>query len=479
MAKNLKENLQKLVDENVISVAKDTKGKYYYMINNDDGIAAAYLPYENEIGKALKKLYFTQYGEFLSQQDIQNAIDMFEIMGAEKVEEIEVCKRIYNNGFQYAYELNKDTGDVLWIENGKASIEKMEGVIFHYAVNYANQVIPDLSVKPKQLLKYMRCHFCLENDNEVKLLTLFLVTSFWGLGINHPLLILTGEKGSSKSTTLRKLDLLIDPKTSDLGGGIPKGSDGLAIRLSNSYFVPLDNLSSLTRKTSDMLAIAITGGSVTKRALYKNSEEVVLDVKAVVAVNGVSLVAKESDLLDRSLIINLKRIPPEKITTEEKLWAEFEADRAKILGCCFNILASALNDTEEVKLNKLIRMADFQIACVKVGKVLGISEDEVSALLWENQKIVNTCTLDEDTVGLCVIELMKDKKKYQGSVSQLLCDLLDIADRNGMPSTVLPRTPNHLSIRLDKARSNLEAVGKITYYIKNIGAFKQIVIIKK
>ena len=255
----------------------------------------------------------------------------------------------------------------------RASIETVEGVIFRHPANYADQVKPDLRIKPTRLLHYVEKNFNLKSERELKLLTLFLVTSFWGLGINHPMLVLTGEKGSSKSTTLRKLESLIDPKSTNVGGGIPKGSDGLELKLHNNYFTSLDNLSSLSRRVSDTLAVAVTGGSVSKRALYQNTNEIVLDLKSVVAVNGVSLVAKESDLLDRSLIITLKRIEPDEIVTEEALQKQFEEDRAKILGCIFKVLASAFHDKKPVEKQKLIRMADFHVACIKAGRVLGLS----------------------------------------------------------------------------------------------------------
>lgn len=478
-SKRLKENIQELLDKKLIKILKDDKGEYYCSIEKDGGGNVTYSFYESEVKKNLKKLYYSRFNEILSVQDVKSAVEIVETIGFDKAEKIEVCKRIFNKDFQYAYELNREEGTAVWIENGVASIEKIEGIIFHHAANYANQVNPNLKIKPTKLLDYMRKHFNLKTDREVKLLTLFLVTSFWGLGINHPMLVLTGEKGSSKSSTLRKLENLIDPKSSDLGGGIPRGSDGLEIRLANSYFVTFDNLSSLSRRVSDILALAVTGGSVTKRKLYKDSEEVVLNLKSVVAINGVSLVAKESDLLDRSLIIALKRIEAEKIVTENELWEEFERDRPGILGCCFKVLAAAMDDTEEIKAKKKIRMADFHVACIKVGRVLGLSEDEVSDILWENQKNINKYTLDEDVVALAVIELMQDKKGYTNSVSGLLCDLLDIVNMNGMPSTVLPKTPNHLSSRLSKVKSNLQSEYGITYNIKNIGTFKEITIKKR
>lgn len=477
MSKDLQANVQALIQKETIRAVKDKQGEHYCLISNEADVVRPYLLYSNDFRIAFKKLYMQRFNEFLTSQEVQYAVELIEIIGTDGVEQVEICKRIFNNGEQYAYELNQE-GKAVWIEDGIAITGNVEGILFKHSANYSNQAEPNLKIEPKKLLHYVRAHFNFRSEMEVKLFTLYLVTSFWGLNINHPILVITGEKGSSKSTTMRKLEELIDPKNS-VGGGIPKGADGLEIRLSNSYLLVLDNLSSLSRKVSDTLAVAATGGSVTKRALYRDTDEVVLDLKAVIAINGVSLVAKESDLLDRSLIITLKRLTPKEIRTEEELWNEFETDKPDILGCCFKTLAVALNDDEPIKTQELIRMADFHVACIKVGRALGISEKEVSDILWKNQSNVNKCTLDEDTVALCVIELMKKRKLYTNSVSGLLCDLQDIAYDNGMTNMVLPKTPNHLSNRLSKVKSNLQSEYGIHYTIKNKGTFKEIQIQKK
>ncbi len=91
---------------------------------------------------------------------------------------------------------------------------------------------------------------------------------------------------------------------------------------------------------------------MTKRALYHNTKEVVLNIKAMIAINGVSVVARESDLLDRSLILELNRISAKKIKSEQELWEEFEQDRPKILGCIFRILSEALYDDEPITVKE-------------------------------------------------------------------------------------------------------------------------------
>lgn len=389
----------------------------------------------------------------------------------------ETAKRIYSGKECWAYELNEDSGECVVITPDEVYLGQVPHVIFKHSTDYANQIEADWDIEVETIFSLIHKHFNLKDKQQEKLLVLYLVTAFWGMNIHHPILILTGEKGSSKSTTMRKLERLIDPKKSDLCG-LPKGSDGLELRLSNTYFVTLDNLSYIRRNVSDTLARAVTGGSVTKRALYENTKEIVIDIKALVAMNGVSLVAKESDLLDRSLILELSRISSSAIQTEEQLWEDFEKDRPKILGCIFQILSVVLFDKNEPVIPNKIRLADFHIACVKVGRVLGLSSEEVSELLWHNQRNINLKSIEQDMVACCLLELMSKRKEYVNSVTGLLRDLGEIAARNGIVGSALPRTPNHLSNRLSKIKSNLQAEYNISYNIANVGAFKEITIKK-
>lgn len=72
-----------------------------------------------------------------------------------------------------------------------------------------------------------------------------------------------------------------------------------------------------------------------------------------------------------------------------------------------------------------------------------------------------------------------ERECYTDSMSKLLCDLQDIAVENGMTENVLPRTPNHLRMRLDKIKSNLENEFGIHYVVKPTSTFKQITLKKK
>ena len=460
--------LQMLFEKEIISLVHNSDNERLLIVAG--GITPLCQSYS-----VLRKVFFERFKIFLNTAQLQTLIEFLEIHPLTDDTVYESACRIYNGKDCLAYELNKDTEECIVITPEEINISNVPNVYFKHAADFENQVEPSWDVEPKDIFSYIHHHFNLKNEKQEKLLVLYLVAAFFGLQISHSLLILTGEKGSSKSTTMRKLEKLIDPKRSDLCG-IPKGTDGLELRLANTYFVCLDNLSSINRNISDTIARAVTGGSVTKRALYHNTKEVVLNIKAMIAINGVSVVARESDLLDRSLILELNRISAKKIKSEQELWEEFEQDRPKILGCIFLILSEALYDDKPITVKEKIRLADFHIACIKVGRVLGMTDEEVSELLWENQRKINRHSIDEDMVACCVIELMKNKKSYINSMTGLLGDLNEIATQNSIIGSVLPKTPNHLSNRLSKIRSNLQAEYSITYNIANVGSFKQITI---
>lgn len=476
---NMLANLNELLKgRTIIAKGKDNK-ELYLVIIEDDNSTKGYALNSSEFTAIIKHKYYECYNDLVNNSSIEQFKELIKVKYHNTSTIINVAKRVFYEGGVYSYELERDNNTQLVIKDGEAFLGADTTVVFTHPTDYADQVIPNLEVEPTELLSYMKKYFRM-GDNELKLLTLYLVTSFYGLSISHPILVLVGEKGSSKSTSLRMLEKLIDPKVSGLTT-IPKTSDALDLRLANSYFVTLDNLSKLSRDVSDTLARAVTGGSTTRRALYQNTEEIVLNIKALVAINGVTLVAKESDLLDRSLILTLQRIPADEIKTEEELWADFEEDRSAILGCCFLILAQVLSDNEPVVLEEKIRMADFNVACVKVGRALGWNEEEVSKILWQNQEVANKKTIDEDIVALAVIELMSKYKSgscYVNSVSGLLCDLRDVLDSNGIDRYLLPKLPNHLSNRLSKVASSLKAEYGIEFSIRNAGTFKRITITK-
>lgn len=459
------ERIPKLVSKGTVTVMRDSSDTYICSIPIGEQLKT-FLLHSKEFKRAFKSFWYRKYSEQLRDNQLTNIIGFLEIVGYDKKLDYTLENRIYNdNKGQILYDLNCDTEELVCIENGECYLAKSDEPYFLRSSNFKNQIEPDFnfSEKPEKLLDFVRKHFFLGSDKKVKLISIYIVACLTGMSFNKPLLVLKGEKGSSKSSTLRKLELIIDPKQSGICS-FPKTRDGLTLRLANSFFTCFDNLSYLSQNDSDLLAISITGGSTSDRALYENTAERICNIHSIVAINCIGMVVRSADLLDRTLLIQLARIPSNKIQTEESMWHSFNKDLPKILGCAFGALAQALVIKSKPKTTERIRMADFHEFAIKAGTVLGISEDEVNELLFENQRELSVDAIYSNQAALCVIELMKDKEQYEASPTQCLSDLRRIAKKLGIDSYILPKDAARLTSTLDKVKSELLKVYGISFH---------------
>ncbi len=133
----------------------------------------------------------------------------------------------------------------------------------------------------------------------------------------------------------------------------------LMLAATNSWVVALDNLSRLPTWFSDALCRLATGGGFATRTLYENDEETLFTATRPIITNGIEELATRSDLLDRSVIVNLPAIPPEKRKTEAEFRREFEFVRPFILGSVLGGVSQALRNVDTVQLEQKPRMADF------------------------------------------------------------------------------------------------------------------------
>ncbi|HKF95677.1 MAG TPA: hypothetical protein VKB96_14000 [Gammaproteobacteria bacterium] len=135
----------------------------------------------------------------------------------------------------------------------------------------------------------------------------------------YPVLILQGEQGTAKSTAAKVLRLLIDPSAAPLRTA-PRDERDLMIAARNGWIIALDNLSGLSSWLSDALCRIATGGGVSTRELYSDTDEVLIDVQRPIILNGIDDIATRQDLIDRSIIINLEPIPENKRKPEAEFW---------------------------------------------------------------------------------------------------------------------------------------------------------------
>ena len=173
----------------------------------------------------------------------------------------------------------------------------------------------------------------------------------------HPALIFYGEKGAAKTTTCSLLKQVIDPSALETLA-LPNARS-LLLSLQSHWFLNFDNISNISEETSDTLCRAITGGGIQLRKLFTDSEDVIYTFQRCISLNGINNVVNRADLLDRSILLELRRISEDKRREIREIQSNFLVDLPSILGGIFDTLSRAMAIYPTVKLDKLPRMADF------------------------------------------------------------------------------------------------------------------------
>ena len=120
----------------------------------------------------------------------------------------------------------------------------------------------------------------------------------------YPVLVLSGEQGSAKSTFSTILRSLLDPRTAPLRA-LPREERDLFITATRSHVLAFDNVSGLPPWISDALCRIATGGGFAVRQLYTDQEEVLLDAARPVILNGIEDIVTRPDLADRAIFLTL------------------------------------------------------------------------------------------------------------------------------------------------------------------------------
>jgi hypothetical protein len=295
------------------------------------------------------------------------------------------------------------------------------------------------------------------SDDDFRLLVAWLVQALRPSG-PYPVLCLTGQHGSAKSTAARALRSLTDPNVVMLRKE-PRDDRDLLIAATNSWVTAFDNLSHIPPWLSDALSRLATGGGVTTRQLYTDDEEALFDATRPVILTSIEDLATRGDLLDRCLLLNLPVIPDTVRQPERVFWREFEAARPRILGALLDAVGGALRELPRVNLPGLPRMADFAEWATAAGPSLGWREGDFMGAYLGNRAGANEVALDADVVVAPLRKFIDRGGAWAGSASELLAELAGLAGEAACRAPEWPRRPNALSGRLRRLAPNLLAAG--------------------
>lgn len=288
----------------------------------------------------------------------------------------------------------------------------------------------------------------------------FLLTCAWMLGAlwgtgPFPIIVASGEKGSAKSTFTRVLKELVDPHAANLVS-LPRKEEDLLILAAGTHVLAFDNVSFISNGMSDVLCRVSTGGAIAKRKLYTDGEVHYTQAIKPMIMNGIGEFVSRSDLTDRALFIDLEPIPEQARKTETEFWAEFRLAQPAILGALLDALVEGLGRIGTVALNGLPRMADFALRAAACETTLW-PEGTFERAYEANREKASAMALAADPVSEHVIDFMKTRGEWQGTMTELLAELRE--GKDGRPPDGFPTQPNRLSSTMRRLAPDLRKQG--------------------
>lgn len=371
-------------------------------------------------------------------------------------------------------------GDVLWYDLGDANcravridangwtIESNPPILFRRYQHMRAQVDPVGSRDPREIFEFINIE-----DEDMKLLLLVWIISCFVKGFPHTAPMIFGPQGSAKTTASEILKAIIDPsvmKTTRL----PHDVKEVTQILSHAWLTIFDNVSpeKFFENTSDLLCTVITGGGVSKRELYSDDDDVIYDLQRIVGLNGINLVASKPDLLDRSILIELARIPEEKRKPANEVNTLFNEKLPGILGGIFDTLVKAIRIKPTLTFSQgLPRMADFTVWGAAIAVALGYTQDQFLSAYTNNIKRQNDSVVSDSLVASLVCDLLEKCGGWQGTSTQLLEKLGEGKDGNQdeklKKDTNFPKAANALSKQLNELKTTLTQTGCFVWQTGN------------
>jgi len=408
--------------------------------------------------------FFDDTGTAPGSDAITGALNVVEAKACRKGKEYKLHNRIAGHDGAFWY----DMGDGIAVKIGEKGWEVVKNppILFK---SYKHQKTHSLA----QILPYQDCCRCrmqqckgehvkrildfvnLNDEKERLLFVVYLISCFIP-DIPHPIPVLHGDKGSSKSTVFKFLKEIIDPSVLRIMT-FPKDNTELVQKLDHHHFAPFDNVTTLSEWQSDALCRACTGEGFSKREFYTNDEDIIFDYQRCIGLNGVNIVASKADLLDRAILLKLDRIPKDRRKPEDVLWRLFNEVKGEILAGVFTILSRAAAIKSTISLTERPRMADFMEWGCAVSEAMGDGWKAFYDAYTANIQSQNKEAIEASPVGELIMRFMDDKTTWEGRASDLLTALEGLAEvhKINTRSKSFPKAANTLTRRINEVKTNL------------------------
>jgi hypothetical protein len=404
----------------------------------------------------ITKLVWEEHKKTLPRDHLKQVLSVLNSKALFEGKQVNLYNRVGKQKKSYYYDLSNESWEFIEVNKGGWHLSEGAPLVFQRYAHQGAQVMPVRRGNIHEIFQFINI-----DDEEHKLLLLIYLVSAFVPDIPHPIPIFFGSQGSAKSTSMRVLREFIDPSSLGLLH-LPGRGEELVQQLSHHWAAYYDNISGIRRELSDVLCRAVTGGGFSKRKHYTNDDDFIYSLQCCIGLNGINIAAQKPDLLDRSILLEVTRIPLEKRKAEKDLWKEFEEAKPLILGAILTTLAKAIEIKPNIQVNKLPRMADFAEWGCAIAIALGRKQEDFLDAYQKNIETQNEQAINEHAVASLLLKFMMDKGAWKGTMQKLLKALVDFAEEIGVDVSrdkYWPKVANQLSRKINEVRTNLEQAG--------------------
>lgn len=391
---------------------------------------------------------FTNYYKTPTNQQLKGLKRVVTREAQQNGEKTELFNRVgYVDGAVY---INLGTPDCKIVKVDANGIEVGNySVYFQRHPHMEELPVPVLGGDLKDLLYY----FPPMSEHEQCLVLCWLVASFIE-HIQRPFLLIEGAPGTGKTTLGLILKSFIDPME-NAALSYNENENEVAQIIDHQFLPFFDNLTTISRKLSNLMCRAYSGGSHLKKELYTDDKDFILKLSGNMILTAIKLTKPQNDFLQRCYKVVIDKTN-ESNRSREQFAKEFELAKPKIFGALLDTLSKTLAAVQNTPFNNTYRTGDFDRYAAVVAEVIGYGAD----FFWEARAECEQLKHEDIIQNTPIINgLMKVLENNSGTYKGFMTELHIMLKSNPEIAADIPPTPNTLSRRIGEMVDELSAVG--------------------
>jgi len=275
------------------------------------------------------------------------------------------------------------------------------------------------------------------------------------------ILVIQGENGSGKSFFCNGIVFpLIDPN--QIGTQVfPGNPKDLAIASQHSHVLCFDNMRNFRAAMADILCMAATGGAISNRALYTDSDQHVHFMHVALVLNGIHSFINQADLAQRCLPIRTLTMSESHRKSETAMLKDLEDDLPVIFRGLLDLIAHIYQHLPGTVISHPERMLDFVYWLSAMERAMGLPDASLQMAYSGALRQAQLDSLMDNTLAAALMEFCGNLKtpEWTGTPFKLLSELNQIVPSGTTHSREWPENAIALSKRLNALKASLITQG--------------------